>query len=52
MATDERDTAPKTGNDQALDADSLAGSAEHGGAPIFARIGMLRALKPTRPAGA
>ena len=44
IATDERDTAPKNGNDQALDADSLAGSAEHGGAPIFARIGMLRAL--------
>ncbi len=43
MATDERDTAPKTGNDQALDADSLAGSAEHGGPTMFARIGMLSA---------
>jgi len=44
IATDERDTALKNGNDQALDADSLAGSAEHGGPTMFARIGMLRAL--------
>jgi hypothetical protein len=44
IATDERDTAPENGNDQALDADSLAGSAEHCGPTMFARIGMLRAL--------